>query len=284
MEKRVLICLNKEDWYDDRERDALLSQIRQQVAEFARPEDTVAVRAQPTQRTRVRVLPDGTRCEESVEVSPDIRSLAERMMTIVRRDGRDLLLANLLLQSRGLVEEARHRVQQSLDRRAWELVDKYMWGAGGAAALSPLPVLDLAAGCAISTKMVVDLAQVYRQDVDLNAAVKLLAQLGKNLLAILGTSVAAPAVASAVASLLKTVPGIGTIAGGFLQGVVQALVTRWIGAVFIEYFKGEMRQPEGGLTSLARREWERLTTVDQLRQLILAARTKLTDPSEEDQT
>jgi hypothetical protein len=65
---------------------------------------------------------------------------------------------------------------------------------------------------------------------------------------------------------------------------VQALVTRWIGAVFIEYFKGEMRQPEGGLTSLARREWERLTTVDQLRQLILAARTKLTDPSEEDQT
>ena len=43
-----------------------------------------------------------------------------------------------------------------------------MWGAGGAAALSPFPLLDLAAGCAISTKMVVELAKVYRQDVDLN--------------------------------------------------------------------------------------------------------------------
>ena len=50
-----------------------------------------------------------------------------------------------------------------------------------------------------------------------------------------------------MASLLKTVPGVGTIAGGFLQGLVQALVTRWIGGVFIEYFSDEMRQPEGGL-------------------------------------
>ena len=80
--------------------------------------------------------------------------------------------------------------------------------------------------------MVVDLAHVYRQDIDIDAAVKLLGELGKNLLAILGVSAATPAVASVVASLLKSVPGAGTIAGGLLQGIVQALITRWIGAVF----------------------------------------------------
>ena len=192
MEKRVLVCLNKEDWYDARDRERLLGQIREQVKPFVDGSDVVAVRAQTSLRPRIRVLPDGSQSEESVEVSPDIAPLASRMLDIVRRDGRDLLLANLLLQSRGLIEEARRRVQESLDRRAWETVDAYMWGAGGAAALSPLPVVDLVAGSAITAKMVVELARIYRQDIDLNTAVTLLAQLGKNFLAILGVTAAGP--------------------------------------------------------------------------------------------
>ena len=72
-----------------------------------------------------------------------------------------------------------------------------MWGAGGAAAISPLPLLDLAAGSAVSVKMVVDLAKVYHQDVDFQVAVNLLGQLGKNLLGILGVSAATPAVTAA---------------------------------------------------------------------------------------
>jgi GTP-binding protein EngB required for normal cell division/uncharacterized protein (DUF697 family) len=281
MQKRVLVCLNKGDWFEPSDRERLLQQIRDQVRASVVPQDVVAVRSQATQRSRYRVLADGSQSEESVPVPADIAPLADRMLQIVRRDGRDLLLANLLLQSRGLVEEARQRVQQALDRRAWETVDKYMWGAGSVAALSPLPVLDLVAGCAISTKMVVDLARVYRQDIDLQTVVTLLAQLGKNLLAILGVSAAAPAVTAAVASLLKMVPGIGTIAGGFLQGIVQALVTRWIGGVFIEYFKNEMQQPEGGLASLARREWQRLTTIEELHKLVKAARANLSAEREE---
>jgi hypothetical protein len=55
------------------------------------------------------------------------------------------------------------------------------------------------------------------------------------------------------------------------------LITRWIGAVFIEYFRNEMSQPEGGLAGLARRQWERLTTVDELRKLVKDARQHLGD-------
>jgi small GTP-binding protein len=275
MEKRTLICLNKEDWYDEHERDRLLGQIRTQLQSFLPPQDVVAVRAQETQRPRVRVSADGSRSEEIIAVEPDIRSLAGRMLEIVQRDGRDLLLANLLLQSRGLVEEARRRAQASLDARAWQIVEKYMWTAGGAAALSPFPLLDLAAGCAISSKMVLDLARVYRQDIDVNTAVTLLAELGKNLLSILGVTAATPAITAAVASLLKTIPGAGTIAGGFLAGIVQALITRWIGAVFVEYFRGEMQQTASSLTAVAREQWQRLTTVDELRKLLRDARTHL---------
>ena len=77
------------------------------------------------------------------------------------------------------------------------------------------------------------------------------------------------------ASLIKTVPFAGTIAGGVLQGAVQALITKWIGAVFIEYFRNEMQAPEGGLSGLARRKWGAVTTVDELRRLVQTAREKL---------
>jgi hypothetical protein len=275
MEKRVLLCLNKEDWYEADEKQRLLGQLTSQVKGLIDGPDVVAIRSLPAKRRRVRLWPDGQEVDELVDVPPDISALAQRMMDVVQRDGRDLLLANLLLQSRGLVETARARVEAALDKRAWELVDRYMWGAGGAAALSPLPLLDLAAGSAVSVKMVVELAKVYRQDVDFEVAVNLLGQLGKNLLGILGVGLATPAVAAAVASLLKTVPGAGTIAGGVLQGLVQAVITRWIGSVFIQYFKNEMKQPEGGMASLARREWQRVTTAAELKQLIQSARERL---------
>jgi len=275
MEKRVLVCLNKEDWYEPESLRRLIGQLTEQVRGMVSPEDVVPVRSLPTKRPRIRLLTDGRQEEELVDVPPDISPLAGRMMDVVSGDGRDLLLANLLLQSRGLVEAARSRVQTSLDERAWGVVDRYMWGAGGAAAISPLPLLDLAAGSAVTVKMVVELAKVYHQDVDFEVAVSLLGQLGKNLLGILGVSAATPAVTAAVASLLKTVPGAGTIAGGVLQGLVQALITRWIGAVFISYFKHEMRQPEGGLASLARREWQRLTTAAELKTLLQSAVKRL---------
>ena len=79
------------------------------------------------------------------------------------------------------------------------------------------------------------------------------------------------------ASLIKTVPFAGTFAGGVLQGAVQALITKWIGAVFIEYFRNEMQMPEGGLSGLARREWEKVMAADELRKFLQTARSKLGD-------
>ena len=277
MEKRVIVCLNKADWYEPEDQAKLLGQIAVQVQEFVSREGLVAVRSQAVTRQRTRVLAGGEEIEETVTEPADIAPLAKRMLEVVRRDGRDLLLANLLLRSRGLVEESRRRVQEALDKRAWEIVDRYTWGAGAAAAISPLPVIDLIAGSAITTKMVVDLAKVYRQPIDINSAITLLAQLGKNLVAILGVNLAAPAIVTAVASLLKgTLPIAGQIAGGALQGIVQALVTRWIGGVFVEYFKTEMQLPSEGLSNLARREWQKLTSPAELLKFVQEAREKLT--------
>lgn len=275
MEKRVIVCLNKTDWYEKDDIEKLQEQLGGQLDRLVDRKDLVTVQAAPTKRMRVRILPDGSEVEEEVDVEANLDFLSQRMLAVVKQEGKSLLMANLLLQSRGLLEQARETVKQSLDRQAWKIVDRYTWSAGGAAALSPLPIVDLVAGCAISSKMVLDLSKVYRQDMDLDAAVSLLGQLGKNLIGILGVSAATPAVTSLFASMLKAVPGAGTIAGGLLQGCVQALITRWIGAIFVEYFRNEMHEPEGGLAGLARRQWQQMTTIGELRKLITKARQEL---------
>ena len=218
MEKRVIICLNKSDWYSDEDRDKLIGQINRQTGNFVEEGDIVCIQAQPGHRVRRKVLADGTEVDEDVVTEPEIDPLADRMIEIVKRDGKELLVANLLLQSRGLVEKARAKVRDSLDQKAWAVVDKYMWGAGGVAAVSPFPVVDLVAGSAISTKMIIDLAEVYQQKVDLQTASKWLGEMGKNLIGVLGAQGATVAVTAVVASLIKAVPFAGTIAGGVFAG------------------------------------------------------------------
>lgn len=280
MEKRLVVCLNKEDWYGEEGQQQLVEQICKQLPGIA-AEDVVAVRAADVSRTRMRVAADGSEMAEQVRLSPEVRHLAERLMQIVQRDGRELLLANLLLQSRGLVDEAKQRVRATLDRRTEEIISSHMWAAGVAGA-APLPLLDIAGGSAITVKMVLDLARVYKQPIDSDAVVKMLEQLGKNLVAMVGVTAATPAVASAISAMLKTVPGIGTLAGGLLQGTVQALVTRWIGNVFVKYFQEEMKTSPSGLAELARDQWAQLTTTESLKKLILAGRQQLNSPEDDD--
>ena len=281
MEKRVLVCLNKEDWYDDEQQEQLVSQIAKQLPAIT-PADVVAVRAGTVSRLRVRIAADGSELQEQFEMPPSVQALAERLMQVVERDGRELLLANLLLQSRGLVDEAKVRVRAVLDKRANEIISKHMWAAGGAAGINPIPLLDIAGGSAITVKMVLELARVYKQPIDADTVVKMLEQLGKNLIAMIGVTAATPALASGVGALLKTVPGIGTIAGGLVQGTVQALVTRWIGNVFQKYFQEEMKAPPGGLAELAREQWQQLTRPASLRKLIQLGRRELSVTSDEE--
>lgn len=275
LEKRIVVCLNKEDTFAQRDRDELLQQMRKQLEGIVPASDFVAVRASPAARVRVRITPDGQEHEERVESAPDVSALAGRMLDILNGEGERLLLANLLIRARGLVAETKNRVAAQLDKEARELVGRYMWQAGGAAALSPFPLLDLAAGLGISYKMVLDIAAVYRQKLDLDSAREMVAQAGKNLVASAGTAVATPSIAALAASSLKTIPGVGTIAGGLLQGLVQALVTRWIGLVFIDYFRQEMTSQD--IPQLAKAKWGEVTRPSELARLVQDGVNRLRD-------
>ena len=146
MEKRILICLNKSDWFTDEERAELCDQIGEQVATLIRRDDIVSVRSQPVERPIVRVLSDGTEQAGTTLEPPDIQPLADRLLRIVSKEGESLLLANLLMQSRGLVDDAKDRVLTALDEEADRIVSRYMWAAAGVTGANPVPLLDIAGG------------------------------------------------------------------------------------------------------------------------------------------
>lgn len=275
MEKRILVCVNKSDWYSPGDQEKLKSQISEQTGDAVKAGEILFVRSQPTTRTRTRELPDGSSIDEQVAVAADVSALTKRLDQIVREEGERLRTENVLGQSRRLVQEAEVEAELALDRKARRVVDLHMWGAASAAAAVPSPALDLVAGAAINVRMALELAKLYDQPFDYEDAKRLVTQMGKILILNLGLSAGAPIAASAVGSMFKTVPGVGTLAGATLQFLANALVTRWIGYVLIEYFKAKGKLPEGGLAGVARKEWEKLTTVAELRKLWTTAREKL---------
>jgi uncharacterized protein len=275
LKKPLHVCLNKTDWYGDQQKNDLLKQITKQVRPWVDPRDVTSVQAKPIHQLQVRVKPDGTEEHEHIDVPPDISTLARRMLGTIDRDGRDMLLANLLLRSRALADDAREQVQAALDIRANQIVNLYMWRAAAVAAIVPMPAVDIAAGVTISTKMVLELAKIYRQEIDLKTAEQMLKEMSKNLVSVLGANAAAPVLGSIIGSALKTVPGIGTLTGGAVQGLTQALVTRWIGRVFIQYFKNEMRPPKGGLAALARRQWDHVSQASEIADMAKAGLNEL---------
>jgi uncharacterized protein len=278
--KPMIVCLNKSDWYNDDDVIKLVDHI----AEYVRPhgirkEDVVPVRTKAASRTRIRVLPCGTEVEETVTVDPNIEPLLNRL-SVALKDRQGLLLNNLVEQARVLIAEVRQRTRAHLDNKAWEVVESYMWQAGAAAALSPLPILDIITGIGFTSKMVFDLAAVYRQPIDLNAARALLGELGSNSVGILGANLASIPVGALAASLIKVVPGVGTLAGGAMQGFIQALMVRWIGSTFIEYFRKEMKTV-GGLAEVARQKWREVTQPSSITELAQRARTRSSKVIEE---
>jgi len=191
MGKRLVVCVNKQDWYGQDDMELLLRKIRTQLASVLDSEDVVPVQAKPLQRVRIRILAGGSEVAETVSEPADVSAPGIRMTQVVRKEGKELLLSDLLLQSRSLREEAIKTVKSIIDQRARSVVDNYTWRA---VAASPVSVLDVAAGLGFSLKMILDLAEIYRKRIDFEAAKKLLNQLMKNLYSSLGASALAPAV------------------------------------------------------------------------------------------
>jgi uncharacterized protein (DUF697 family) len=117
------------------------------------------------------------------------------------------------------------------DEAASKLVDRFsLWS--GAAGLLPIPIVDIAAVGGVQLQMLRRLSEIY--------GVPFSDNLGKSVIASLAGSVipasTATTAAIGVSSLMKGLPGVGTIVGAITMPTVSAGATYVIGKVFIQHF------------------------------------------------
>ena len=107
-------------------------------------------------------------------------------------------------------------------------VRTYMaWSAG--AGFIPVPWADLAAVSLVQIKMVADLAKLYEVPFSRNIVKTLIASLLGSLVPI--------TLARSASSLVKSVPGVGSILGMLTAPVFATASTYAVGRVFIQHFE-----------------------------------------------
>lgn len=111
---------------------------------------------------------------------------------------------------------------------ASKLVDRFaMWS--GVAGLVPIPVIDVAAVAGLQLQMLRRLSQIYGVPFSENSGKALIAALA-------GTMIPATSGIGA-ASMLKSIPILGTLASGFVMPALAAGATFAIGKAFLQHFE-----------------------------------------------
>jgi uncharacterized protein (DUF697 family) len=113
------------------------------------------------------------------------------------------------------------------DERAAQLVDRLsLWS--GAAGLIPVPLVDVAAIGGVQLHMLRRLSEIYGIPFSENR--------GKSILTSLAGAMIPASAATTTGSLMKGLPGIGTVIGALTMPVVASGATWVIGKVFIQHF------------------------------------------------
>jgi hypothetical protein len=116
--------------------------------------------------------------------------------------------------------------------KALPLIEKYQIIAATATFANPVSSLDLLATAAINTQMIVDLSSIYQQSLSLNQAQEISIALGKLMIKLGIVEMSS----QAITAILKT--NIVTfVAGGVIQGISAAYLTRICGLSLIEYYQ-----------------------------------------------
>lgn len=231
-EQRCLLVFNKQDQYLPEERSAVFVRLQQRLESILSPADVVAIAAAPVDVKVQQHSADGEVTEWLEQPAVEINSLSDRISEIVTQEKQKLVLTTTLRQALALKAEAKALLNAIRRERALPIIEQYQWIAAAAAFANPVPALDLLATAAINAQLVMDLGATYQQKFSLQQAQTVAGTVG-TLMVKLGLVELST---KAVSTLLKS-NAITYVAGGAVQGVSAAYLTRLAGLSLIEYFQ-----------------------------------------------
>lgn len=231
---RLLLLFNKQDQYLPEERVEILQKIQHQVSTILPESEIFGLAVAPKPLKVRRHLEDGTVEEFFEETKVDLAPLTQHLTSVIAQDKADLILGTVWREAQSIKQTAKAQLNQIRRDRALPVIEQYQWIAGGTALINPVASLDLLATAAINGQMVLDLSGIYQQKFSLEQAQTVAAEVGQ-LIVKLGLVELST---QSLGSLLKT-NAVTYVAGGAIQGVSAAYLTRVAGLSLIEYFQAQ---------------------------------------------
>ncbi|MGZ3690053.1 MAG: DUF697 domain-containing protein [Pseudobdellovibrio sp.] len=126
------------------------------------------------------------------------------------------------------------------DKKAEQIIRKYTWGVAAAMVVIPVPGADMAATFAVWAKMIMEIAKVYGYETNAEDAKKLAGELFTGVVL---TSVAWFASAKTASTVLKFIPGAGTVTAYLVDAAIAGFgakkITATLGTAAALYYKSE---------------------------------------------
>lgn len=231
---RTILLWNKQDQYLPEERASVLQQQQFRIKEILESGDVMAISASPVPVKVRQHQPDGSVKEWQEVPAPEIHCLTSRLSQILAEDAQKLVFASSLRAAGALKLEAKTTLNRLRRDRAMPAIEQYQWIAAAAAFANPVPALDLLATGAIASQLVVDLGAIYQQKFSLQQAQAIATTMASFMLKLGLVELST----KTISTVLKS-NAITFVAGGAIQGVSAAYLTRIAGLSLIEYFQAQ---------------------------------------------
>ncbi len=232
--QRVILLVNQIDRYLPDERNPILQKLQSTVTGTLSPQDIVTTSTAPAPVKVRKIQADGSAIE-TLETPPvEIASLDRQLTQVLATEGEKLVWATTYRQIASVQTEAKAALNKVRRDRALPTIDQNQWIVAAAAFANPVPALDLLATAAVNAQMVVDLGAIYQQKFSIDQAQAAAGALG-NVMLKLGL---VELCTQTVAGVLKT-NAVTYVAGGLVQGLSAAYLTRIAGLTLIEYLEAQ---------------------------------------------
>ncbi|OWY63965.1 hypothetical protein B7486_49935 [cyanobacterium TDX16] len=230
--QRLVLVFNKQDQYLPDDRAAVLYSLQQKMQPMLVAEDVVAISSAPNPLKVRQHQTDGAVEEWLEQRLPEVSSLTQRLEYILQQEAQQLVWATTKRQAQELKAEGKFILDRIRRDRALPVVEQYQWIAAAAAFANPVPALDLLATAAINAQLVMELGAVYQQKFSFEQAQNVAGTMGSLMLKLGLVELST----KAISTVLKT-NAVTFVAGGAVQGVSAAYLTRLAGCSLIEYFQ-----------------------------------------------
>ncbi len=232
LRQQVIIALNKQDQLAPVDRDAVYQNIQRTVAGVT--SQVVAIAAKPAP-IKVRVISASADVQESIEQpATEITPLINSLRTTLAESGSQLILTNAYWEVDRVKNIGKAQLNGLRRARALPIIEQRQWIAGAAAFANPLPALDLLATAAVNAQTIVDLSAIYQQPFSIELGQSAASAMGGLLLKLGLVEIST----QAIGTMLKT-NAVTYVAGGLIQGMSAAYLTRIVGLTLMEYFASQ---------------------------------------------